>query len=363
MPSKHTKKEKAGIIDKCIDFVRQDLAATLRSRTGSFSEMATLLRFKTGTKGFHRQYNKLLSKAKQMQRTFHKSVLEFLPNKGLRIGIFDDSSIKKTGKNFPKQQIHHEHTNNSYYSGMKLFSTAIYQYGKMATISSEIVGKKDNKVKVASKMVDVLVDKFDVDIMLFDSWYCTKQIIDKVIEHHIIFVSRLKCNSKAIIDEKTKLRLDEIAKSIPHKQYAKIKVKGKSYWIYEMYLNLEAYGHLRVIFSKEAQYDEPIFLATNTERFTAKFIVKLYLKRFSIEVYFKDAKQFLNLETFFCRPAEKWNLHLLLTNILHWCIQRKKSISKAVRRIRENMGSCLLFINENWLLGKFFEGLRKKCQT
>ena len=130
-----------------------------------------------------------------------------------------------------------------------------------------------------------------------------------------------------------------------------------------MYLNFEVYGSLRVIFSKEGQYDKPIFLATNAEKFTAKFIVKLYLRRFSIEVYFKDAKQFLNLESFFCGSAEKWDLHLLLTNILHGCIQYKKSISKVIRRIRENIDACLLFINENLLLNKFFLGLKKRCQT
>ncbi|MEW6408310.1 MAG: transposase [Patescibacteria group bacterium] len=363
MPSNHNKKEKGVGIDKSIDFLKQEFAATIRSRTGSLSEKATLLRFKPGTKAFHRSYEKLVGKAKQMLRIFHKSILKFLPKKGLRIGIFDDSSIKKTGKNFPKQQIHHEHTNNTFYSGMKLFSTAIYQCGKLATISSEIVGKEENKLEVASDMVETLVHRFDVDIILFDSWYCKSLVIEKILEHQLLFISRLRCDSKVVLDKKTKTRLDELAKSIPHKQYTKIKINGKSYWIYDATLNFEAYGKLRVIFSKEGQYEEPIFLTTNAEKFAAKFIVKLYLRRFLIEVYFKDAKQFLHLETFFCRPEEKWDLHLLLTNILHWCIQQKKSISKTIRRVRENINQCLLFINENPLLCKFFEGLKKTCQT
>ena len=114
MPSKHTKKEKAGVIDKSIDFVKQEFAATIRSRKGSFSEMATLLRFESGTAGFHRQYKKLLGKAKQMFKAFHKAVLKFLPNKGLRIGIFDDSSVKKSGKTFPKQQDHYDSASNAF---------------------------------------------------------------------------------------------------------------------------------------------------------------------------------------------------------------------------------------------------------
>ena len=140
-------------------------------------------------------------------------------------------------------------------------------------------------------------------------------------------------------------------------------MKGKSYWIYEVTLSFRTYGVLRVIASKEGVCDHPIFLTTNTEKFTGKFIVKLYLKRFSIEVFFKDAKQFLNFETFLCRNAQKWEVHLLLTNIVHWAIQKKNSISKIVRKIRENISECLLFINENQSLKKFFDELRRKCQT
>ena len=125
----------------------------------------------------------------------------------------------------------------------------------------------------------------------------------------------------------------------------------------------KAFGELRVIFSKEKYYDKPIFLITNALNFSAKFIVSLYLKRFSIEVFFKDAKQFLNFETFLCRNPQKWNLHLHLTNVLHWAIQKIHSISKTVRIIRENIGKCLLFINQNPLIDQFFDELKKRCQT
>ena len=98
-------------------------------------------------------------------------------------------------------------------------------------------------------------------------------------------------------------------------------------------------------------------------KFLPKFIVSLYIKRFSIEVFFKDAKQFLNFESFFCRQYEKWSLHLEIINILHWAIQKKNSISKVVRRVRESIERCKLFINENSLLEKFIEKLRVLCQT
>ena len=363
MPSQKANDRRRINLDKVIDFGKQLFAAVIRSRTGSLSELVRLLRFQPGTKCFHRQYEKLSVLFDDLEQVYRNVVLGFLSAKGLRLGIIDDSGLPKSGKTFPKQQIHHEHSNNTFYSGMKVLSTSVYQAGKLAIISSKIVGKTDNKLAVAEDDIEILVDDFLVDIILFDSWYCKRRVIEKIKEHNKIFISRLRTDSKVNLDDETTMRLDHIAKNLSHKQYEKIKINGKSYWICDMTLDFETYGTLRVVFSKEGQHEKPIFLATNAENFSAKFIVKLYMRRFNIEVFFKDAKQYLNLNTFFCRSQEKWDLHLRLTNVLHWGIQKKNSISKTVRAIRENMQDCLLFINQNALINKFFDELRKRCQT
>jgi len=361
--SPQSKCKKVVGVDKVVDFGRQLFAVIIRSRAGSLSEMARLLRFQPGTKSFHRQFERLMVFLDKSKQAFHDVVLKLFPDAGFRLGIVDDSSLPKSGKGFPKQQIHHEHSNNTFYSGMKVLSTSVYQAGKLATISSQIVGKTDNKLSVAEEDIDVLVKDYLVDIILFDSWYCKNRVLEKIQEHNKIFISRLRIDSKVNLDEKTSMRLDHLAKNISHKQYQKVKIKGKSYWIYDMILGFESYGNLRVIVSKEGQHEKPIFLTTNAEKFSAKFIVKLYLRRFTIEVFFKDAKQYLNLNTFMCRPQQKWDLHLHLTNVLHWAIQKKNSISKTVRTIRENIQDCLLFINQNQLINKFFDELKKRCQT
>lgn len=362
MPKKPESAREKGV-DKLIDFGRQFFAATVRSRTGSLSEMVVLLRFQPGTKGFHRLYDKLLVLVEELKQSFCVAVNKSFSGVGLRLGIIDDSSLPKSGKTFPKQQVHHEHSNNSFYSGMKVLSTSVYQAGKLATISSKLVGKKDNKLSVAENDIDVLVSDFVVDIILFDSWYCKSRVIEKIVEHKKLFVSRLRVDSKVNLDEETNIRLDNLAKNLSHKQYKKVRIKTKSYWIFDTILDFETYGTLRVIVSKEGQHEKPIFLTTNSENFSAKFIVKLYLRRFNIEIFFKDVKQYLNLNTFMCRPQQKWDLHLHLTNVLHWAIQKKNSISKTVRAIRDNTQDCLLFINENPLINTFFDELKKKCQT
>ena len=358
----NARKKVTKIVHKAIDFTKKFFSSVLRSRTGAMTELARLLRFKTGTKGFMREHERLLPLTKELKDAFKKTVLSSLPKKGLRIGIIDDTPVKKSGEKFPKEQVHHDHTTNSFYKGLKVLSSMVYQAGKTATISSKIVGKEDNKLHVANKDITTMVTDFLVDIFLFDSWYCKSSVLKHIEEAGKLFVSRIRCDSKVILEE-GEVRLDELATVFEHKGYQKVKIHGRSYWVKELILSFKTYGVLKVILSKEGQYDKPIFLVTNAEHFSAKYVVMLYLIRFSIEIFFKDAKQFLNFETFLCRKDPKWELHFDLIHILHWAIQKRYSISRVVRAIRENINKCLLFINENQLINNFLDEVKKMCQT
>ncbi len=317
--SQQNKKKKRGKVEKVIDFGRKLFASVLRSRKGALTELSRLLRFQRGTKGFQREYERLLPLIAEIKEAYKRCILSTFFSIGFRIGIIDDTDVEKTGEQFPHEKIQHNHTTNSFFTGMKVISSAVYQYGKVATVSSRIVKEEDNKLLLAREDIDLLIDDYFVEIFLFDSWYCKSPVIEKVNERGKIFVSRLRADSSVEQDDKN-TPLNELIQKISHNQFQLVKIRGKSYWIYEVTLKFKTYGVLRVIVSKERVHDKPIFLTTNTEKFMGKFIVKLYLKRFSIEVFFKDAKQFLNFETFMCRNEQKWETHLLLTSVLHWAI-------------------------------------------
>jgi len=238
------------VLDKVIDFGRQLFASVLRSRTGALTELAKLLRFQKGTKGFEREYNKLIPLMEEIKGAYRVGILETLPSVGFRLGIFDDSNIEKSGKTFPKQQIHHNHTEDSFYSGMKALSSAVYQNGKLAVVNSCIVGKEDNKIEVAIQEVDRLITDFLAEIFLFESWYCNNPLIEHIKNKGKLFVSRLRCDTKSEFGEDEE-RLDALVKGMTHKEYEHIKIHGKSYWIKDLTLKLKAYGESRVIVSKE----------------------------------------------------------------------------------------------------------------
>ena len=161
--SQKCKKKKDVKIEKVIDFGKRFFATVLRSRKGALTELSRLLRFQNGTRGFHREYERLLPLIAELKEAYKQCVLSTFHSIGFRLGIIDDTGIKKTGEEFPHEKIQHDHTTNSFFTGMKVISSSVYQYGKVATVSSRIVKEEENKLLLARDDVDLLIDDYFVD--------------------------------------------------------------------------------------------------------------------------------------------------------------------------------------------------------
>lgn len=92
-----TKCDANKVVDKAVDFGRQLFAAVLRSRTGALTELARLLRFQRGTKGFEREYDRLLPLRTALREAFKQCVLTCFPETGLRLGIIDKTRCSSLG--------------------------------------------------------------------------------------------------------------------------------------------------------------------------------------------------------------------------------------------------------------------------
>ena len=69
-----SKSKRERVLDKVVDFGKKLLTSVLRSRTGALTELAKLLRFQKGTKGFEREYNKLIPLIKEIKGAFKLSI-------------------------------------------------------------------------------------------------------------------------------------------------------------------------------------------------------------------------------------------------------------------------------------------------
>jgi Transposase DDE domain len=347
-----------------VGFLKTFATATIGSRSGSLSEHATLLRFLPGTKGFHRRYERLLERLRILQEVLKAQVQEHLRTlRGLTLAVFDDTPIKKCGTCFEGEGVFFDHVKGTFYDGYTACSTALYRGGKIGVIDVEIAPEKDTKITLFQSAIKTLSEQeFSPDVFLFDAWYAVKPVLDTIEEHHKVYVTRLKSN-RIVLYEDERISLRELASSINHEQYTRIVLHGKTYWVVDLVLDLNGLEAQRVLISKDAVFAKPVFLTTNNSNFGTKFVLGLYAKRFAIEVFFKDAKQHLKLETFQCRTLPKWKLHFTLLQLIHWTIQRRNSISKTIRKIRDSVDKITSYINKNTAFLKILDEFSQKCQT
>ena len=339
-------------------------AATLCSRRGSLAEQATLLRFQLGTRGFHRRYEQLMVRSAALQDSLRSQVQKHLLDcNGLTLAIFDDTPIRKMGDHFEGQAWHFDHSMGNYYRGFTACSTAIYRGGKFGVLQTKCSSESTTKLELLNDAVASLCQEpLAPDVFLFDAWYALAPVLH-VIEHHKkIYITKLKSNMIALFDDE-KISLRTLAKSLEHKQYERIVVHDRTFWVLDLELSLKTLGTQRVLVCKDDVFAEPIFLTTNSKTFSTKFVLILYQKRFKIEIFFKDAKQYLNLSTFQCRSREKWELHFVLLQVLHGSIQRRNSISKTVRKVWNSVESATTYINKNSLFQKIIDDFSTRCQT
>jgi len=348
--------------DDISGFFKRFATVMFSARKAVFREYCLLLRFPRGSDRFRRQFDYLGSLLDEMHKVFEQLVNDELQGRaGLTYAIFDDSSIKKTGLCFEGEAVHHDSVSNTFFHGFKLACAAVYRAGKFGIVEASVdySSKMDACKQAFTRLCN---SELSPDVFLFDAWYAAQELLTMIDQLGKIYITRLKSN--IIVDcNDEEIPLRALARSIEHTEYERIRVNKKTYWTIDILLTLKNYGKQRVIISKNAVFADPVFLTTNSKNFSTKSIVAIYLKRFIIEVFFKDAKQFLHLETFQCRTLQRWKTHFLVITILHWCVQTKKSISKTILPIRHSIDKITSYINKNQQLQKITDELLLKCKT
>ena len=334
----------------------------MTARRAVMTEYCKVLRFAPTTKTFHRRFERLLTLRDALKDTLREQVLAHLgEEQGLLLALFDDSPLAKAGRKFEGEASQYDHVKGCFFNGFTPCSVALYRDGKVGVVETTL--KADSKLKAAIAAFEALcAERVAPDVFLFDAWYASIELLTRVEELGRVYITRLKSNRQVVIgNEHHSVR--ELAASLSHEQFEHVVVHRRSFWIVDVMLDLKGLGRRRVLICKNARFAEPVFLVTNNTNFSTKFVLVLYQKRFAIEVFFKDAKQLLNFSTLQCRSATKMDLHFVLVQLAHWCMQKKNSISKTVRALRDSVEKVMSYINQNPLMQQFLDALRARCQT
>lgn len=220
------------------------------------------------------------------------------------------------------------------------------------------------KLKLACELVADLVGRgLEFAVVLFDAWYLAPELVETIERHHKAWISLLKSNRKVqtaglklddgngkrISFATPEIKIEELIALITPAAYQKVTLDEEtSYWTFSFSARLNTLGKVRLVisFDTEECTGSPAVLVTRQIQWEAKRIISTYCGRFSIEVFYKDAKQQLGFSDYQCRSeaaiGKHWYLVFCAYSLLkldmleapaYQTWQRKlKTIGVAVRR-------------------------------
>lgn len=293
-------------------------------------------------------------------------IFEFINKDEIFVLITDDTLNKKTGKSMKAVGTFRSKTNNGFEKAHnKVFTGIANSRGEymplfLTIYLKEDEAKKENipfktKREIAKEHYDK-AKKLDITFYahIYDAGYLSHDMIEFA-ENQSYIISVLsgaysfKINGKKIKSSEFKKKIDKRKMTVLHSNNKRIR-----YIDYNVELTTGKKVKL-VFFIDENDNKIKTLISTNLN-WSAKRIFQEYAKRNSIEVFFKDCKQNLNLGNCSFKeiiPHKKWDVLVMFTySILRKFIKTKeairlkiKTIGRAVDYFREKIKVKSLFIN------------------
>lgn len=189
------------------------------------------------------------------------------------------------------------------------------------------------------------------EFILFDNWYASAENLALFERLQLKWVTRSKDNAKVYYDEK-ELSVKEVANRVKKANYHYYFALSARVRSFQVKLG-NRFVKLTVIKDDTApEADRTKYLITNALSLTNQEHVLWYRKRWSIEVFFRDCKQYLGLAKCEARTAEAIISHIALVCIAYTFLQLLKPISHQQRpSIRASINAFALLqvvIRVNW---------------
>lgn len=233
---------------------------------------------------------------------------------GLGYLIIDDVIIRKPfGKSiFPTSYVY-DHTNNRYVWGMHIV-VLLWSNGWIKIPVAFRIWKPEEKceeyhakVELAIRMIS-FVHKFGLaaEYVTFDTWYSCKELLQKLSECGYHYVCMIKNNRKVLYNNRVSFNVKTISLLFNKKQYRYY--HGTGFYIKALKVILPGVGNTMMAIVKNgynASIQNTRFIITDLPGVAAQDILKKYLCRWDIEVFFRDIKQFLNFEKAQVRSLRK----------------------------------------------------------
>lgn len=158
---------------------------------------------------------------------------------------------------------------------------------------------------------------------LCDCWYVSEKIINTFAQKGFHTIGALKTN-RLLYPSGMKKKLSELAaeRSTTHKGFDLVTVKKRNYYVYRYEGNLSGIENAVVLLSyPEKAFGNPkalrAFISTNVSLSTQE-ILSCYVCRWPIEIFFRQCKNHLALDTYQIRSSKGIQRYWLLMSLTHY---------------------------------------------
>jgi len=265
--------------------------------------------------------------------------------------IYDDTISEKTKPSskaentIQEASFHQSHLKKKQVYGHQLLTTMLSDGNKVFPYSIERYRKGEkSKIQMVCETVTELPLPKGKAYGLCDSWFTNKDVINAHLKKGYHLIGALKTN-RIIYPKGVNIQVKDFSQYIEKNDVCLVTVNNSKYWTYRYEGNLNGIDNAVVLFCwPENAFKKAgalhAFLCTDTELNT-KTILEYYSKRWPIEIFFKQTKNNLGLNSYQVRSAKSIDRILVLISLTYiFCtIQEdaKDSFSKGLIICRNNV--------------------------
>ncbi|WP_435079948.1 IS701 family transposase [Halococcus sp. AFM35] len=238
--------------------------------------------------------------------------------------ILDDSVTHRTGDQLPNAGWFYDHAENDTVWGQNLVFSQYADEKTTYPLGFRLYEKEaESKIDHAKALVNEAHEVgVPADTYLFDSWYCSQELVEHVESYDRDWISVLKSNRHVEYGGEM-IRVDALAERIDTTER---EVDGETYNIWTKKLNVSKLGEKKVLISEKVTDDEdeenPVkYLVTNKIDAPTTQLIRTYSMRWRIETFFRDSKQDLGFEDCEVERDAGANRHWHLLMLAYSCLR------------------------------------------
>jgi len=273
--------------------------------------------------------------------------------------VIDDTLTHKTGKFIEAVGIFKDHCEKRYVLAHNIVTSIfVRRDGTFHPLHFRLYLKEEyckekgipfkTKIELAQELVEEALGLgLEIEGVLFDNWYASKEFIGFLRGRTLGWVTRLKSDRNVKI-RGTYMQIRDFAATLPREAFKKVVVGKTPYWTFSKAVDLKGVGRVRIVISydNEEFQGEPAYFATDNLQWESSRILNAYARRAKTEGFYRDAKQNLGLEAYQLRDLRGIKRHWCLVFLAYSLLVRGlwgidgKSEDKSSPTLGERVGAA-----------------------